>query len=145
MIEYYIVTNDIIITNVVKYYASNRIYATAVRFQIDIFVFYLNLLLFTLKMRLTCNIYVLSFFFTFSKSEKYYIILMLKSFFICISSSLKWKRTKIVSFIHLWLNYLRFFLYISLKVFNKKQFWKKSLKKFLNIKWVENRVKRKRT
>lgn len=43
MIEYYIVTNDIIITNVVRYYASNRIYATAVRFQIDIFVFYLNL------------------------------------------------------------------------------------------------------
>lgn len=143
MIEYYIVTNDIIITNVVKYYASNRIYATAVRFQIDIFVFYLNLLLFTLKMRLTCYIYVLSFFFTFSKSEKYYIILMLKSFLYV--SHLKWKRTKIVSFIHLWSNYLRFFSYISLKVFNKKQFWKKSLKKFLNIKWVENRVKRKRT
>lgn len=96
MIEYYIVTNDIIITNVVRYYASNRIYATAVRFQIDIFVFYLNLLLFTLKMRLTCYIYVLSFFFTFSKSEKYYIILMLKSFFICISSQMKANKNRFV-------------------------------------------------
>lgn len=96
MIEYYIVTNDIIITNVVRYYASNRIYATAVRFQIDIFVFYLNLLLFTLKIRLTCYVYVLLFFFTFSKSEKYYIILMLKSFFICISSQMKANKNRFV-------------------------------------------------
>lgn len=67
MIEYYIVTNDIIITNVVRYYASNRIYATAIRFQIDIFVFYLNLLLFTLKMRLTCYVCVIILLYFFQK------------------------------------------------------------------------------
>ena len=128
MIEYYIVTNDIIIANVVRYYASNRIYATAVRFQIDIFVFYLNLLLFTLKMRLTCYVYVLSFFFTFSKSEKYYIILMLKSFFICISSQMKANKN---CFVYSLMIELSFFFVHFLKMFLiKSSFERNHLRNF---------------